>query len=201
MTLLPDIKNAFARCKLRYRGDGGTSQDFLEAKDIFVHEIDDDWKDAVNRIKPYKPSTGEGLVVISDDASQDTPTISRHYEVAQWRQTLAFTSAQMWDVQEDIWFLRSLMKAIERVNQGTTEIGNSRIKKILEATLRGGDATDLKGREAGTVASAANPSAAAQGGMQVRFGGGGGGTRPRRRRHGRELQAAQTVRCRRHFRS
>jgi hypothetical protein len=99
-------------------------------------------------------TTGEGLVVLPDPQQQQQEGgITRHWEVESWRQSLGFTADDMWGVQEDVWFLRCLMQAIARVNEGTTELGNSRIKKINEATLRGGDLSDLKLRQAGNTGS------------------------------------------------
>jgi hypothetical protein len=84
----------------------------------------------------------------------------------------------MWDVQEDIWFLRSLMQAIARVNQGATEIGNARIKKLNEVKLRGGDLTDLANRQSGksTSNSPNGGTAPRPGGMSISSYGGGRGS-------------------------
>ena len=155
MTFPPIVQEALAKCKIRYRGEGSATEDFLAAKDFFTQKYLEDWKNAIDVIKPFKISTGEGLVRLPDDQSQTDSGITRHTEVEQWRQSLAFTGGQMWDVQEDVWFLRSLMKAIARVNTGTTEIGNSRIKKLNEATLRGGDLADLNARLSGKSGSGA----------------------------------------------
>jgi hypothetical protein len=177
MTFPKVVAEALAQCKVKYRGDGGPTQEFLDAKDFFVHSYAEDWKNVVNLIRPYKMSTGDGLVLISGDSTQqEVLPITRHGEVEQWRQSLGFTAAQMWDVQEDIWFLRSLMQAIAKVNQGATEIGNARIKKLNEIRLRGGDLADLANRQSGKSTSN-NPNGVATprpGGMQVSYGGGRG---------------------------
>jgi hypothetical protein len=174
MTFPQVVQEALDQCKVRYHGDGGPTQGFLDAKNFFAHSYAEDWKNVVNLIRPFNMSTGEGLVLISDDPTgQEAMPITRHGEVAQWRQSLVFTSTQMWEVQEDIWFLRSLMQAIARVNQGATEIGNARIRKLNEVRLRGGDLTDLASRKSGKSTSN-NPNGGAtpqSGGMRVSFGG------------------------------
>jgi len=168
MKLLDIVQNALTKSKVKYRQDGGATPDFLVAKDFFVGKYLEDWKSAVNVIKPYKVNTGEGLVWIAEEQERETPAITRHLEVEQWQQTRVFTAAQMWDVQEDVWFLRSLMQAIARVNEGTTEIGNARIKRLNEATLRGGNQADLAARRKGTATSS-TPTAAtpARTGLQL----------------------------------
>jgi len=174
MTLPPVVQGALNKCKVKYRGDGGALEDFLNAKEFFVQSYLEDWKNTVNLVKPFKARTGEGLVFLNDEPTEVGTPITRHLEVEQWRQSLGFTGPQMWDVQEDLWFLRSLMQAIARVNQGATEIGNSRIKRINEATLRGGDLTDLATRRAGTAG--ANPVGNQSGtGVQISFGHNRGG--------------------------
>lgn len=184
MMFPPVVQNALDKCKLKYRAKAAPTRDFLNAKEFFVGQYLEDWKSAVDVVKPFKFETGEGLVLVPDDQTSDSSAITKHYEVEQWHQSLGFTDDQMWDVQEDIWFLRSLMEAIARVNRGTTEIGNARIKKINKAILRGGDVTDLANRRAGKASAtsaasgASSKSGAMSGGFNIgrnRTGGGGGG--------------------------
>jgi hypothetical protein len=172
MKLPAIVQNALTKCKVKYRGDGGATQDFLAAREFFVGSYVEDWRSAVNEIKPYKMSTGEGLVLIPEEQERETAVITRHLEVEQWRQSLGFSADQMWSVQEDVWFLRSLMQAIARVNQGATEIGNARIKELSEITLRGGSTADLAARRSGksTSTSSNAPAAAKTGGMQLNMG-------------------------------
>jgi hypothetical protein len=153
MTTPGIVQQALDKCKLTYRHEGTVSDDFLNARDFFVQSYSEDWHNAVKIVKPFSMTTGEGLIVLPDPQQQQEGGITRHWEVESWRQSLGFTAGQMWDVQDDVWFLRCLMQAIARVNEGTTELGNSRIKKISEATLRGGDLSDLKLRQAGNTGS------------------------------------------------
>ena len=189
MKFPPIVQNALDKCHLKYRQDGNTStdpkvqKDFQAAKQFFVDLYDADWKDALGIVKPYKIRTGEGLVLlplVMTSSGNDVPLITRHYEVEIWRQTLGFTSAQMYDVEEDIWFLKTLMQAIAKVNEGATEIGNARIKRVTEVTLRGGDISDLATRRAPKPGAGGTASAASKisGSMSLgpgRGGGGGGG--------------------------
>jgi hypothetical protein len=153
MTMPGIVQQALDRCKLTYKHEGTVSDEFLTARELFVQYYAEDWKNAVKLVKPFSMTSGEGLVVLPDPQQQESG-ITRHSEVeASWRQSLGFTAIQMWEVQEDVWFLRCLMQAIARVNEGTTELGNSRIKKINEARLRGGDLADLNTRQSGNTGS------------------------------------------------
>jgi hypothetical protein len=175
------VQDALDKCHLKYRQDG-TTQDFLAAKEFFVGCYAGDWKSALDIVKPFKVTTGEGLVLLPLDNTgpgSDVSMITRHYEVEGWRQTLGFTAAQMYDAEEDIWFLKTLMQAIAKVNEGTTEIGNARIKRVLQVVLRGGDLSDLATRRnpkpggSGGAAGAASKTPRAS--MSVNFGRSGGG--------------------------
>ena len=176
----PDIvQHALDKCHLKYRQDG-TTQDFFAAKEFFVGCYDQDWKDARDVVKPFNIRTGEGLVLLPleiTSSGTEVPLITRHLEVESWRQTLGFTAAQMYDVQEDIWFLRSLMQAIAKVNAGATEIGNARIKRIILAELRGGDGADLAARrqpKSGSTGGTSKMRGSMSANLAGRFGGGGG---------------------------
>jgi hypothetical protein len=175
------VQNALDKCHLKYRQEGTTS-DFVNAREFFVGCYFDDWKSVIEIVKPYKIRTGEGLVLLPLDLSNsgnDAPLITRHYEVEAWRGTLGFTAAQMYDVQEDLWFLQTLMQAIARVNEGATEIGNARIKRVMQATLRGGDVSDLATRRAPKAGATTSTKPASKAGASMSLGmnraGGGGG--------------------------
>jgi hypothetical protein len=184
------VQDALDKCHLKYRQDGSTSTDpkvqknFLAAKQFFVDCYADDWKNAVAVVKPFKVTTGEGLVLLPLEitgSSTEMPLITRHNEVeTAWRGTLGFTATQMYDVEEDVWFLKALMQAIAKVNEGATELGNARIKRVLQVVLRGGDESDLVTRrtaKAGGTGAPATPktSGSMNLGGNTRGGGGGGG--------------------------
>jgi hypothetical protein len=186
MKFPPIVQNTLDKCHLKYRQDGSAStdlkvqKDFQAAKEFFVGLYDADWKDALTIVKPYKIRTGEGLVLlplVMTSSGNEVSLITRHSEVEFWRQTMGFTSAQMYDVEEDVWFLRTLLQAIAKVNEGATEIGNARIKRVTEATLRGGDLSDLAARRAPKSGSGGTTSAASKvsGSMSVNLGRGSGG--------------------------
>jgi|HubBroStandDraft_6_1064221.scaffolds.fasta_scaffold07080_2 hypothetical protein len=168
MTCPDVVQDALTKAKVTYRHEGTPTDDFLAAKTFFVGCYADDWKSVINLVKPFKITTGEGLVLLpqSDSGGNDDQPINRHNEVDQWRQSLGFTGLQMWDVQEDLWFLRALMQAIARVNEGTTEIGNARIKSINQAILRGGDESDLATRRT-PKAGSATPGAVSGGRSRI----------------------------------
>ena len=111
MTMPGIVQQALDKCKLTYRHEGTISDEFLTARELFVQYYAEDWFNAVKIVKPFNMTTGEGLVVLPDPQQQEG-AITRHWEVESWRQSLGFTGEQMWDVQEDVWFLRCLMQAI-----------------------------------------------------------------------------------------
>lgn len=80
-------------------------------------------------VKPFKD--GEGLVLV------DTNKIS-HKPFNSWR-TSRPSSTEIWNCQEDIWLLESLLKSIARVNEGATRLTESQIRQIFKLQLRGGD--------------------------------------------------------------
>jgi hypothetical protein len=103
-------------------------------------------------VKPYK--NGEGLVVV------DTSKIT-HKPFNSWR-TAYPSSTEIWDAQEDIWLLQSLLTSIARVNEGATRITESQVRQISRLHLRGGDRD-------------ATPASAGGGGMMGGMGGDMGG--------------------------
>lgn len=48
------------------------------------------------------------------------------------------TSDQVWDAQEDLWIIQSILQAIRQVNGGATSIDNASIRKVEEFMLMGG---------------------------------------------------------------
>lgn len=80
-------------------------------------------------VKPYK--NGEGLVVV------DTKNIT-HKPFNSWLSANPSTT-EIWDAQEDIWLLQSLLNSIARVNEGATRITESQVRQIFKLNLRGGD--------------------------------------------------------------
>ena len=80
-------------------------------------------------VKPFKE--GEGLVLV------DSGKIS-HKPFNSWR-TSRPSSTDIWNCQEDIWLLESLLKSIARVNEGATRLTESQIRQIFRLHLRGGD--------------------------------------------------------------
>ena len=99
-------------------------------------------------IKPF--IDGEGLV--------DITGLQITKETASKWTTVRPTSKEIWNAQEDIWLIKSLLDAIAEVNGDADRIDKAPLRALSLLKLRGGD------REA-------TPGAAGGGG----FGGGGGG--------------------------
>lgn len=81
---------------------------------------------------PFNLQDGTGLVDFS-------PNVIPHVPFKSWVTTPP-TSEEMWDAQEDVWLLTSIVKAIAAVNKGTgaKNIGESAIRQISALQLRGG---------------------------------------------------------------
>jgi hypothetical protein len=109
------------------------------------------YKDQIEKllaiVRPFKD--GEGLVVV------DVNSIS-HRPFNSWRYGPP-ASPEIWNNQEDIWLLQSILTSIARVNEGANRLTESQVRQINRLTLRGGDRN-------------AKPTSGGGG-----FGGGGGG--------------------------
>jgi hypothetical protein len=82
-------------------------------------------------VKPFKRATGEGLVIVGLNNISYKPFRS-------WR-TGPPSSAEIWNNQEDIWLLQSLLSSIAKVNDGATRLSESQVRQINRLHLRGGD--------------------------------------------------------------
>jgi hypothetical protein len=97
--------------------------------------------------------------------------------VASWQQRQMIGADEMWAAQEDLWMLHALMKAVARVNEGSSNIDNARIKRLISAKLRGGSLLDLNDRRTkkkGNAAPGGAPGGASGGAPSGGFGGMGG---------------------------
>jgi hypothetical protein len=134
-------------------------------------------------IQPYVPADmfrkESGIVAIGDQQqSQLTqadyyPAIHRIHSEQEWQYSPP-NSQEMWDAQEDIWLVRSLLEAVALLNRDATRIGDAPIRQIIKLELRGGS------RKPETPPGTADPMAAEGGsngapGMEMpNFGMGGG---------------------------
>ena len=137
-------------------------------------------------VKPFKE--GEGLVLV------DTGKIS-HKPFNSWR-TSRPSSTEIWNCQEDIWLLESLLKSIARVNEGATRLTESQIRQIFRLHLRGGDRNAAtSGASGGGMGgmggmSDGGESAAYMGGSMAMGGGSMGGTGAAASYPGKEFEGA-----------
>lgn len=110
-------------------------------------------------IKPFKPETGQGLVdVASAQITREDPI--------KWKNRLP-TSQEIWNTQEDIWLVRSILDAIAETNGAADRIDKAPIRSLLQLQLRGGD----------PEATVGGSAAGGEGGMDgmTEMGGFGGG--------------------------
>lgn len=130
----------------------GTIDNKRGTRTKWVRNYDKEIQKLLEIVKPFKD--GEGLVVV------DETRITKRNSAA-WRTNLP-SSSEIWEAQEDIWLLKSLLTSIAAVNEGATRITESQIREIYRLHLRGGD-------------RAFTPPAAAAGGGGMGGGMGGGG--------------------------
>lgn len=84
--------------------------------------------------KPFSLKDGTGTVDISYNTIPHVP-------INKWK-TLPPTSQEMWDAQEDVWLVRSILEAIAEVNKGAANISESPVRQITVLELRGGTVGD-----------------------------------------------------------
>ncbi|MEP3480620.1 MAG: hypothetical protein ABJZ55_15325, partial [Fuerstiella sp.] len=91
-------------------------------------------------IQPFKPETGQGLVDVANaQITRENPT--------KWKTRLP-TSQEIWNAQEDIWLVRSLLDAIAETNGAADRIDKAPIRSLLQLQLRGGDPETKAGESA-----------------------------------------------------
>lgn len=118
-------------------------------------------------VRPFKD--GEGLVVV--DRSSIT-----HKPFNSWRYGPP-ASPEIWNNQEDIWLLQSILTSIARVNEGATRLTESQVRQIIKLTLRGGDRNAKPASGGGGLGGGMGMMGAGAGGsaMGMGMGMGGGG--------------------------
>ncbi|MFK7779119.1 MAG: hypothetical protein QM501_13520, partial [Gimesia sp.] len=110
---------------------------------------------------PFSLRDGTGTVDIS-------PNVLPHVPLDKWK-TLPPTPKEMWDAQEDIWLVSSILKAIANVNTGANNISEAAVRQISVLELRGGTIGDTGEGDAG------GDGESGEGDMIGGFGGGSGG--------------------------
>ncbi len=120
---------------------------------------------------PFDIKDGTGLVQLS-------PNTIPHVPLDKWK-TLPPTSEEMWNAQEDVWLVTSILEAIAKVNKGAANISESPVRQISVLELRGGTPGDDGSAPAGgdmEGMGGMDPEMMAGGGGM--FGGGSGGAGP-----------------------
>ncbi len=79
---------------------------------------------------PFSLRDGTGLVNLD-------PNVIPHVPLDKWK-TLPPTSKEMWDAQEDVWLVSSILQAIANVNKGAPNISEAAVRQISVLELRGG---------------------------------------------------------------
>ncbi|QDV28980.1 hypothetical protein Spb1_08470 [Planctopirus ephydatiae] len=113
-----------------YADEAGYRGEFAPlARDIYRTSSPSDIASVWQKVRPFNAQTGEGVVVFPLQAMP----------VKYWRD-LPPTSKEMWDAQEDLWLLDSLLSTITQLNGGETTNNrlDASIHQILKLQLMGG---------------------------------------------------------------
>ncbi|MBW3541053.1 MAG: hypothetical protein KY476_12350 [Planctomycetes bacterium] len=108
----------------------------LTAKELYPHEYESEYQRILNIVKPFDLETGQGLVDVQTGALERLPA-------GYWQsvgQGVAAPDDHMWDAQEDMWLMRSLMRGLAAVNQinDAKSITDAPVRRIIRVTLHGG---------------------------------------------------------------
>jgi len=90
-------------------------------------------------------------------------------EAGKWDGPLIPGDTEVWDAQEDIWLLSSLLESIQRVNRNANSIVEAPVKELVKIRLRGGSRDDINLRAKG-IRPAAAPAAQQSGNTRRRGG-------------------------------
>lgn len=117
---------------------------------------------------PYSLKDGTGLVDLD-------PNVIPHVPLDKW-ETVSPTSEDMWDAQEDVWLVTSILEAIAKVNKesGAANISESPVRQISILELRGGTVGDDGSAPAGDGGMGMDGEMAGGGGGLFNSGSGGG---------------------------
>ena len=142
MVWWPIVNKPLKEAQVKYRGDKPANlQAFAAAKRLFITRYDEMWRDEVYKVvDPFDMVTGNGKVLCSD---QNGSVPITRAPVGSWQANQSIGTQEFWDAQEDLWMLHALMKAVAHVNEGSMNIDDARIKRLISATLRGGNGSDL----------------------------------------------------------
>lgn len=122
----------------------GKPQDDVRPRQIYRTAYFRDVRKVREHVEPFNPLDGTGKV---DFPEEVMPQVDRE----EWAD-LPPTWDRMWDEQEDLWLLQSVLGAIRHTNQDAPDIAKSPVRSIVEIALRGGDRSKLDqpaGGEAG----------------------------------------------------
>jgi hypothetical protein len=140
----PLVKQKFDEAKVKFRGETAENpKAFVDMRRFFASRYQDMWDpDVKNVIEPFNMITGDGKVLLNDGTA--TAQITRA-PTDTWGDRV-ISASEMWDAQEDLWMMHALMTAVAKVNEGSRNIDDARIKKLSTAILRGGSKSDLDDR-------------------------------------------------------
>ena len=145
MVWWPIVDKPLKEAQVKYRDEKPANlQAFAAAKRLFMSRYDDMWRDDVYKvIDPFDMVTGNGKVLCSDQHGNVQITRAAF---ESWQAKQSISTQEFWDAQEDLWMLHALMRAVAHVNEGSMNIDDARIKRLISATLRGGSLGDREDR-------------------------------------------------------
>lgn len=105
----------------------------ITASGIYYREsYEDEVEKVVAIVDPYDPQTEAGKLVIA-------PKSMPHLFLPQQEWNPYAPSDDIWSAQEDVWLMRSIMKAIANVNASAENIAEAPVREITKLELRGGN--------------------------------------------------------------
>ncbi|NOX57172.1 MAG: hypothetical protein GXP27_22615 [Planctomycetes bacterium] len=167
MTWPETIQEQMAKCP--FRGHPTDREQFLSIPYIYQREyplqIRELWLtvDPVDEeVDPLRDPSAPRKVILKQSA---IPQVPRDH----WK-NLPPTWDEMWNVQEDYWLIRELLRAVARVNESSSSILDAPIKSVQEVALFGGQ---RKGAESSGGTTSSSPSMSSGGDDEADMYGGG----------------------------
>ncbi|WP_166819791.1 hypothetical protein [Thalassoroseus pseudoceratinae] len=102
------------------------------------------------------------------------PSSIQHIDAKSRWATEPPTPKEMWDAQEDLWLIQSLLEAVAEVNDGARRVSDAPIREIHTLFLRGGSRPDPNAAAAGGMDGGMGMAGMAEPGGYAGGGGGGG---------------------------
>lgn len=144
MTWPPQIQSMMAGVPYRGEPRSNTANELYRSS--YQSQIDELW----SMLDPVRPSAEQGKIQGKILVNKEQLTFVPDVPDDLW-ENLPPDTEEMWDAQEDIWLLSSLLQSIDRLNQGADNVGDAPVRRIDEILLVGGSGKPEGGEAAGAT--------------------------------------------------